>query len=316
MKPISFRGRGRGFIDLELRTGPAVDIRIVERPGRWLAPAELDALLADMRQVVARSVPGGTLDYGAVAGAKQRLDNSIVTIIYEKGTRKPIAFNALAILGVSLGGREEEVLHLGLAMVDPEFRGMGLSWALYGLTVMLIFFRRQMRPVWISNVTQVPAVLGLVDTGFTNVYPSMRQNAAPSFSHLTIARQIMRHHRDAFGVGPEASFDAERFVVANSYTGGSDNLKKTFDETAHHRDEAYNALCRTQLDYERGDDFLQLGQYDLGVARRYLLRRVPRHSLPALLVSVAFLVVGSVFLPILHWFLVGTAMGDVRPARS
>jgi hypothetical protein len=173
-----------------------------------------------------------------------------------------------------------------------------------------------MRPVWISNVTQVPAVLGLVDTGFANVYPSLRHNTVPTFAHLTIARQIMRHHRDAFGVGPEATFDAERFVVANSYTGGSDNLKKSFDEAAQHRVEAYNALCRAQLDYERGDDFLQLGQYDLGVARRFLLRRVPRHSLPALLLIVAFLILGSVFLPVYHWFMAGTAQGDVRPARS
>jgi GNAT superfamily N-acetyltransferase len=290
-RPISLRGATRGFLDLEIRTDAAVDIRIVERPGRWLDDDALEALLADMRQVVQSSLDGNALDYGVVGGSRRRLDDSIVTVIYAKGTDR-------------------------LAMVDPEYRGHGLSWALYGLTVMLIFFRRQMRPLWISNVTQVPAVLGLVDSGFTNVYPTLHGKRAPTFAHLTIARQIMRHHRDAFGVGPEATFDAHRFVVTNSYTGGSDNLKKTFDETAKHRDEAYNALCLRELDYQRGDDFLQLGQYDLSVARRYLLRSVPRRSLPSLLGSAGFLLLGSILLPIVHWFSVHTAMGDVRPARS
>jgi hypothetical protein len=82
----------------------------------------------------------------------------------------------------------------------------------------------------------------------------------------------MRHHRDAFGVGADASFDEERFVIRNAYTGGSNDLKKSFDDAAKHRVEAYNALCRRELDYERGDDFLQVGQYDLGVVRRYLRR--------------------------------------------
>ena len=218
-RPISLRGGARGFLDLEIRTDDAVDIRIVERPGRWLDDEALDALLAEMRYVVQRSLAGNALDYGVVGGSRRRLDDSIVTVIYAKGTKTPVAFNALAILPVSLRGREEEVLHLGLAMVDPDYRGHGLSWALYGLTVMLIFFRRQMRPLWISNVTQVPAVLGLVDSGFTNVYPTTHGKRAPTFAHLTIARQIMRHHRDAFGVGPDATFDAHRFVVTNSYTG-------------------------------------------------------------------------------------------------
>jgi hypothetical protein len=312
----AFRGGTSRLIDLEIRNDPAFDVRIVERPGRWLPRPALDALLADLRTVVARDVRGGGLSYGVVSGSKEHLDNSVITVIYEKGTRRPIAFNALAILSVTLRGRQEDVLHLGLAMVDPAFRGLGFSWALYGLTVMLMFFRRQLRPVWISSVTQVPAVVGLVDSGFANVYPSVHPHRRPTFGHLTLARQIMRRHRAVFGVGEDAAFDSSRFVITNSYTGGSDNLKKRFEDTAKHRDDAYNRLCATHLDYDRGDDFLQLGQYTLGVARRYLTRTVPRHSLPALVVNGAFLLLGSLLLPAIHWFCAGTAMGDIRPVRS
>ena len=47
-------------------------------------------------------------------------------------------------------------------MVDPDVQGQGLSWVLYGLTTLVLFIRDGLRPRWISNVTQVPAVCGMV----------------------------------------------------------------------------------------------------------------------------------------------------------
>ena len=264
--------RGKGQADHRIQTDPTVDVRIVERPGIHLDSRGCHALVADLRVVVASCLGGATLDYGVFTGAKEQLDRSVITVIYRKRTDEPIAFSALAVLPVSLRGKYEDVLHLGLAMVDPDARSHGLSWALYGLTVMHMFVRRQLRPLWISSVSQVPAVVGLVDTGFSKVFPSIAPNRKPTLEHLVVARQLMRHHRDAFGVGNDASFDEERFVIRNAYTGGSDHLKKPFDAAAKHRVDEYNELCRRELDYERGDDFLQVGQYDLGVVRRYLRR--------------------------------------------
>ena len=267
------RLRGRGHTDLRIQSDPSVDVRIVERPGLNLSARECDGLVGELRLVVDRCLGGANLEYGVFTGAKEPLDRSVVTIIYRKGTDEPIAFSVLAILPVSLRRRTEDVLHLGLAMVDPGVRGHGLSWALYGLTVRRMFVRRQFRPIWVSSVSQVPAVVGQVDAGFSNVFPSADARRRPSLEQLVIAHQLMRHHRDAFGVGPDASLDEERFVIRNAYTGGSDHLKKSFDDAAKHRDNVYNQLCRRELDYDRGDDFLQIGQYDMRVVRRCLLHR-------------------------------------------
>jgi hypothetical protein len=117
-----------------------------------------------------------------------------------------------------------------------------------------------------------------VDAGFSNVFPSIDVRRRPSLEHLAIAHQLMRQHRDAFGVGQDASFDEAGFVIRNAYTGGSDHLKKSFDDAAKHRDDEYNTLCRRELDYDRGDDFLQIGQYDMTVVRRCLLRRDRREQ--------------------------------------
>jgi len=313
--PLRWRKLGTRHLDIEIASDRNVDIRVVGRPGVWMTPEQLDQLVADMRRVVLESLDNHVLDYGVFTD-RGRLNQSIITILYEKGTRRPVAFNALTLLPVTVRGREEDVLHLGLAMVSPDYRGKSLSWALYGLTVMLTFFHRQLRPMWISSVSQVPSVIGLVSEGFANVYPSPHRRARRSYAHLVIARQIMKLHRAAFGVGEEAGFDATRFVITNAYTGGSDHLKKTFDQAQKHRDDAVNEFCRESLDYTRGDDFLQIGQYTLAASRNYLLRSVPRASLPSVFYHVLYLALGTLVLPIVHWFSASTPMGTLRPWRT
>ena len=115
------------------------------------------------------------------------------------------------------------------------------------------------------------------------------------------------------GVAQEAGFDPERFIITNAYTGGSDNLKKTYSQAPKHRHDEYNAMCRGQLDYERGDDFLQIGQMNLRTGRRYLLRAVPRSSLWSILSRGLFLLGGSVIVPAVQWFSPGTQLGELRP---
>ena len=125
MRLRRFRTR---YLDLEFAADPRVRIRIVERPGRWMSAAGIDSLLADLRAVVTESVPGGTLDYGVFTGNPACLAQAIITILYDADDGRPVAFNALAVLPVTLGGREEHVLHFGLAMIAPRVRGRGLSW--------------------------------------------------------------------------------------------------------------------------------------------------------------------------------------------
>jgi hypothetical protein len=276
-----------------------------------MTPDEIASLLDSMREVVRRGI-GHDLDYGVLSGDPERLRNAVVTLLYDRAGGAMIAFNALSYMEIELRGRATRAVHLGLVMVDPGFRAKGLSWVLYGLTCMLIFVRRGLRPLWISNVTQVPAIIGKVAESFVTAYPNPFHGTRRSFDHVCVAREIMRKHRRVFGVGPEAGFDEERFVITNAYTGGSDNLKKTFSDAPKHRDERANALCRSELDYARGDDFLQIARFDQASALRYLLREVPRNSLPGLLYRLVFLLLGRFLLPLLHWLNTREPMGQLR----
>jgi hypothetical protein len=93
-------------------------------------------------------------------------------------------------------------------------------------------------------------------------------------------------------------------------------LKKCFAEAAKHRKEAYNEKCARDLDYERGDDFLQLGQVTPETAQKYLRDVVPKESLPGVAVSLCFVALQALVLPVLHWLDADAQWGSLRQARN
>lgn len=304
------------YLSTELRVAPGIRARIVERPGYSMAPEACAQIISDVRSIAARTLPDDEpLDYGILTGTRDRLENSILTILYDEASGEPVAFNALAVMDVQLHGRPVEVVHLGLVMIAPGTRNRGFSWALYGLTCIFLLARRQLRPMWLSNVTQVPAIVGMVCDGFSDVYPNPQTGNRCSFEHLLLAREIMAKHRSVFGVGSDAVFDEASFVIANAYTGGSDNLKKTFEESPKHRNDVFNDFCKDELDYGRGDDVLQLCQLDLSSMKRFLLKDVPRRSMPAVLVTLAVVSLNRLVLPLVYWFSANRQWGVLRPSQ-
>ena len=307
------------MINLTWRSGRNLWTRIVERPAIALPAESVAVLVTDLRTIARTTLSDDELNYGVLGGDQERLKNCVITIVYQsdakRGPRRPIAFNVLSMLDVELAHSPTQVMHLGLVMVDPNARGRGLSATLYGLTCVLMFLTGQGRPLWVSNVTQVPAVAGMVAETFSDVFPSPRADARRSFDHLSLGRQIMARHRAAFGVGDDAGFDEGRFVITNAYTGGSDALKKTLEQASPHRKKSYNDFCRQQLDYERGDDLIQIGRIDMVAAGQYLRKVAPPTTAIGLTALVALLGARMALLPIIHWLSPNHAWGVLRPAK-
>jgi hypothetical protein len=308
-----FGNNSQGCLNYRFSPTKGVHCLIVERPGLWMEDGQRQQLLADLRQVAERANPGGPLDYGIFFGDPQVLDRVVITLLRDRHTGQPFAFNAMTWMSLPIQPRPMEVLHLGLVLVDPGQRQRGFTWILYGLTCFLLFIRHGLKPIWVSNVTQVPAVVGSVAQNYDRVHPDPRHSRPASFQQRLLARAIMAHSRSVFGVGPEADFDAQRFVITNAYTGGSDNLKKTLEQAAMHRDPRFNAFCAAELDYQRGDDVLQIGQINLRAVRGYLLRSVPPGSLASAVGQLGFALVSRGVLPLVHWFMSSQRMGDIRP---
>ena len=309
-----FKTLGRRHMNLTLRSGPDLVVRIIERPGIWMEPGELADLTAALRDVACKTLDQGALAYGVFSGDKAGMADVIITLVTRRD-HTPIAFNALTVMELQTQPQPTEVLHLGLVMVDPDERSKNLSWVLYGLTCFLLFFRRQFRPVWVSNVTQVPAVVGMVSEMFSNVWPGPAAGRQ-TLTHLLLARRIMSQHRCVFGVGAEAGFDEQRGVITNAYTGGSDDLKKTWEAAPKHRNAAYNDFCSQALDYARGDDVLQLGRMDIAAMRGFLARQVPRSAVLGLILTGVLVTLRRVILPVMHWFDTRNHWSILRPAKT
>lgn len=299
------------WLDLNILTA-GVQVEILERPGRWMPPDRLSALTTDLKAVARATLGEGDLTYGVFSGDPARLAASTITLVRDPKSQTPIAFNALAHMDTSPGGTPVDVVHLGLVMVDPAVRSRGLSWILYGLTCFLLFVRAGLRPIYVSNVTQVPAVVGMVSETFSRVEPSPRVPVPQDFQKTLIARDIMARHRHVFGVGDDAAFDADRFVIQNAYTGGSDDLKKTFADAPKHRSAEYNHWCEETLDYVRGDDVLQIGLIDLAAAQRYVSRSVPRRSLAGIGLLGLIVLLQKAIVPSLQWFDTTQDFGRLR----
>lgn len=299
-------------LSIAFRPSREYRVWIVERPGTSLPASELARLKQDCETVVRASLSGQSLDYGLFAEDGAAWNRSVITLVTRIVDGRPVAFNAMPQLSVIRGVADDRVLHLGLVMVDPEERSGGLSWILYGLTCFALFLRQGLRPLWVSSVTQVPAVVGMVAETFSEVFPA-QGTTAQSFTHRHLAHQIMRRHRQAFGVGEDAGYDADRQIITDAYTGGSDNLKKTFAVAAKHRHAAYNAFCERELDYARGDDVLQIGKIDIAAGQRFLARSVPRSALPQLAVQAAMALAGAVLAPLIQWLDPSRPYNRLRP---
>lgn len=263
-------GLSRHPVKLAFDIDDDLTCRVLEFPGLWMSESELSGLLVEIRSVCEDS-EARELTYGVFSMHRGELDRRIITVINDRETGRPAGFTALCLLDLEGGQR---AIHLGLAMVHRDFRGRGLTQRLYRYPWLLMVLRNRGRSAWISSVTQVPALFGMVGEACEDVYP-IPGATGPGEAHRRVAETIMRDHRSAFGVGADAGFDRDRFIITNAYTGGSAGLRKTYAAAPKHRAERYNEMCLRQLDYARGDDFLQIGR----VSARSLLSCLARRGL-------------------------------------
>lgn len=291
----------RKHLSLDFAVTSEYRAQILERPGEWASDEQLAKMFADCREVAKEGQAGKEMpEYGVLLGTRDCVRHRLLTLLYTN-QGEPVAFNALTYFQFRMGAEVETVVHVGLTFIKPSHQRKHLAGLVNGLAAFLLVCRNRLGGFWVSNVTQVPAAFGTFAEHFTNVFPSYLPGARQSFKHLLLSRQILRHHRDAFGVGPDAWFDEQRQIIGNAYTGGSDHLKKTFQDVPKHKLDRVNQICQDNLDYARGDDYLQLGQCSLRSMLRFLMGRLPKGSPVRICLNAATLIGLGTVVPVLQW---------------
>ncbi len=304
------RGIGKTYFEFKFENGRGETVHILEKPEYLLDEIEQKSLREEIYALSLKCTPNNqALDYGIFNDPNHNniLNQCILTLIRDNNSNKLIAFNCLPLLDLTLKNKPIYFVHLGLVMIDPDYRSKGLLYILYGLTVVIMFCRKRLAPIWVSNVTQVPAVVGSFSEGFNNVFPNALKNSRRSFDHLSLVRQIMLNHTHVFGVGNDAEFDEKTFIIKNAYTGGSDNLLKTWNQVTKYRNDSVNDFCQKHLNYDRGDDFIQIGKFDFFALQKYIIRMIPAKSLILILNNIFIVFLQSILLPVYHWFKADTS---------
>ncbi|MBD66185.1 MAG: hypothetical protein CME62_13320 [Halobacteriovoraceae bacterium] len=297
---ISALMRRLNFMNFRVPIGD-LEYHIFESPGLWCTDQELEKLTKDMREVAATFHQSNDLpDYGPLTGNREDLAHRLITIAYHRKQKKPIGFSAQIFLTVKYRGFAKRILHLGLIYIDDSVKGQNVSYLLTVFPNLLVTIKNGFRDLYVSSVSQVPAIVGLVGKNYVDVYPTSNfENQR--YYHFKLAQLIMHDHRQAFGVGSDAEYDERLQIIKNAYTGGSDELKKTYKNAPKFREESVNKFCENNLNYQRGDDFLQIGKISIqGLWPLYYSKLNRKNFFPITLALMA-VALFTLFMPIIRW---------------
>jgi hypothetical protein len=249
------------------------NIELHYRPGLSMGHAQLHAFHQELREVAATCLGQDLPDYQCLNGSRREFTRLVIAVARDSQGRMEGFCSSYLLEGGDLG----QILHLGLTCVRPGTRGKGLTHKLTSKVVMGHLLRTPFwRQVWISNVACVLSSLGNVGLHFVDVYPSPFVTE-PSRDHQRVARLIAENYRWELLVPEASAFDEENFVFAGSVKGTSFE-KEGSDRRFHHRHDWLNDYYRGLMDFERGDEVLQIGKISLMAYPRHLLRSWQRRT--------------------------------------
>ncbi len=255
-----------------MKTSPRSSHRIefLHRPGLTLDDASFRRLVEGVRGVAAEcfdELP----DYQCMRGTRNELSDKVMTLAWRPdGTLA--GFCSAVLLDVPRVG---SVLHLGLTCVSDRDRSAGLTHRLTSkLAIQYLLRHRPLSRVWVTNVACVLSSLANVGRHFDQVFPSADGPERPSATHRRIAEAVDALYRDKIYIRADAALDREAFVFRGSVRG-TVFQKDEDDARFHHRDRASNRFYSSLMDFENGDEILQIGSMSLLTGLRYLKRRRP-----------------------------------------
>lgn len=161
---------------------------------------------------------------------------------------------------------------MGLMCARPEALSHGLaqrltSRLLRGYLTNHVDALLGLRKIWFTNIACVCRTLGAIALELDMVYPSPQfppSNGPPTETHALIAETISATDafRRALYIPPSSVYDKTTSVFRRSVSGTM-FMKDKEDKRYHHRDPYINKFYQELVNWENGDEVLQVGM--LGV---------------------------------------------------
>lgn len=244
-------------------------VEVYRYPGKNLSETDRNKFVSELKTVAASCFDEVPV-YQVLTGEKQELDRAIITVARdENGIMR--GFCSALILPLN---ERENIFHTGLTCVDPSARGKKLTHKLTSKALMSYLLRESLfKDTWISNCACVLSSIGNVAKHFENVYPSPFYKGKPTQKHIEIAQKISNSYRDQIAINEDSNFNVDKFVFEGSVLDTAFQ-KSEYDTRFFHRDEALTNFYKNLLQFDRGDEVLQIGTINLMSFPKYVLKRM------------------------------------------
>lgn len=241
------------------------DYEVIVYPGIYYSKKELNQLTEELREVTSKcfdEIPY----YQVLTGKRDEFQRAIICTARNKKGKLVGFCSSLALEIDSVG----TVLHLGLTCVDPVARGKKLTHKLLSkLLTKYLLMESPLNGVWVTNCACVLSSLGNVALYFEDIYPSPFNKKDPTPMHLKIAEGISKYHRAPIAINYDAQFNAKTFVFEGSVKDAI-FAKDENDIRFHHRNQDLTNFYRNHMNFERGDEVLQVGRVSLFTLPKYM----------------------------------------------
>ncbi|MDH4467747.1 MAG: hypothetical protein QE271_06785 [Bacteriovoracaceae bacterium] len=238
-------------------------------PGNWMELDQLKSFYEELK-VVASECLDEVPNYQCLREDLRDMNRLIISVARSRDG-KIVGFCSSYIFNIY----DELILHMGLTCVSPVARGLKLTHKLSSKVVTCFLLNYSLtKSSWISNVACVLSSLGNLANYFDQVYPSPFLQT-PSIKHIELALFIDQNLREELYVRKEAKFNSKNFIFEESVLGNMFQKELT-DKRYHHRSLLLNQFYRSLLNFERGDEVLQIGKVSWLTFPKYAFKKMTR----------------------------------------
>jgi len=184
--------------------------------------------------------------------------DKVIVLCSDKSGERDHCFCAMCYLGEHEG---RTAVHLGSVFSASENKGY-LNY-LYTFGLLFIALKTGLlRKIFITSLTHTPKIFGIVSDGFENVYPTADPTRVPSPMHLAMRDRLIKHYIEPEWDLPAAVECHENFVIPSlrKQKNGEVMFPDTAETVPKYRVESANKRLTSLLDYQRGDEILQVGE--------------------------------------------------------
>ncbi len=249
------------------------NIDIVYYPGKTQTQEQNVKMVEEMR-TLASSCLDEIPHYQVLTGEVEELERAVIAFARDKNG-KLLGFCSALILPVENVGN---VFHTGLTCVHPDARGEKLTHKLTSKVLLNYLFKESLfKDTWVTNCACVLSSIGNVALYFEDIYPSPFGIEAPSMTHLHIARDIDTKYREQIAINDSARFNLDSFVFEGSVEG-TFWQKDPDDKRFHHRNMKLTNYYKDLLNFESGDEVLQVGKVSLMTFPKYIVKQALKRT--------------------------------------